>query len=370
MKRTDHSILAVLTCPPPWHGANIMNSLALKALQETGWRTNAITPRYGAELSDIGGRFSCAKVLELLKTFAKTCKVLFKCRPDLFYTSLNAQRVPMLRDILLSVPALLFRVPVVCHAHFSRFDEFAKNTDIFTRWLAKLYTRNIRSIIVLANTLRPQFSSFVAPEKVKVVQNGLPDSAVPSVEKKFDDQPTVLFLSNLIESKGYLDLLEAVPPVLKRFPSASFTFIGAPDKTEISHLEKLCSKRGLAKNVKFLGLCLAEQKNDALRNSWLLAFPTYYINEAFPLVLIESLMWGLPVVTTRVGAIEEIIESNQNGVFVSPQNPDELANEIINLLSNPLILQRLSQNNRTKYEALFTYEIFRANLSKALLDCL
>ena len=81
------------------------------------------------------------------------------------------------------------------------------------------------------------------------------------------------------------------------------------------------------------------------------AFDVYVcssIKEGLPYTILETMRAGLPIVSTNVGAIPEVINNNKNGLLVEPKNPEALAEKIKYLIDNPGIAKQLGENAKEK----------------------
>lgn len=144
-------------------------------------------------------------------------------------------------------------------------------------------------------------------------------------------------LANFYPTKDLLTLIEAAAITIKKFPSVNFVIIGEGQERKL--LEQKIKKLNLEKNVILVG-----QKKDAFR--YLSAFDIYVCSstkEGFPLSILEAMLAGLPIISTNVGGIPEMIRSGYNGLLVEPRNPEGLAEKIIGLLVDQEGAKRLAK---------------------------
>lgn len=134
-------------------------------------------------------------------------------------------------------------------------------------------------------------------------------------------------IANLRWTKGYPDLIDAARTVTTAFPRARFVIVGDGPLRE--ELEALRDDAGLTDRMVFTGARL-----DALR--LLSAFDLFCLpshHEGLPVVLMESMALGVPVVATSVGGIGELITDGVEGTLVPPHRPDLLAEALLALLT-------------------------------------
>jgi len=126
---------------------------------------------------------------------------------------------------------------------------------------------------------------------------------------------TVCFIGRLVPEKGLKVLIRAMSILLERLPAARLLVAG--DGPERRSSEKLADKLKISESIEFLGFVPNEELNCVLLKSHVLAIPSIWA-EPFGIVGIEALSMGLPVIATRVGGLQEIVEDNLNGFFVDP----------------------------------------------------
>ena len=142
----------------------------------------------------------------------------------------------------------------------------------------------------------------------------------------------VACVGGLQRRKGQLDLVEAAAPLAREFPDLVFALAGAEADAEyVETLKARIAGLGLGERFRFLGF--EPEVRNLLSISEVLAHPSH--SEGFGLAILEAMAMGLPVVATRCGGPEEIVEDGVSGVLVPPQNPRDLAEAIWKLLADP-----------------------------------
>jgi glycosyltransferase involved in cell wall biosynthesis len=144
--------------------------------------------------------------------------------------------------------------------------------------------------------------------------------------KKRPSAQVVGTVGRLHRQKGQQYLIEAAAQVLRRKPDTEFRFIGEGDL--LPQLEKQAEMLNIGSSVKFLGRRTDIAKQ--LGEMDVFVLPSLW--EGFPLVLLEAMAAGVPIVSTKVNGVEEIISNKEDGILVSPKDSEELAKGILNLL--------------------------------------
>ena len=170
---------------------------------------------------------------------------------------------------------------------------------------------------------------------------------------------SLLFLSNLIESKGVYVLLDACKVLKERGLSFVCDFVGGETK-EISAevFREAVATRGLEDYVTYHGPQYGEDKHRFFMNADVFVFPTYYYNECFPLVLLEAMQWRLPLVSSDEGGIPDIIQHGVNGFVAERKDVMALANALEQLITDPALRRQMGEAGYARYKELYTLEAF------------
>jgi glycosyltransferase involved in cell wall biosynthesis len=182
-------------------------------------------------------------------------------------------------------------------------------------------------------------------EDVGVVPNvtgGLP--VAPAGEP--EGQPGyLLFVGRLRIRKGVEVLLEALRDLRRRFPSAVLRIAG--DGEHRKALERKVEELGLGSAVSFLGTCDAARVRTLLKGAAALVVPSTY--EGMPLVVLEAMEAGVPVVASRVSGIPEVVLES-TGWLVPPEDPEALAGALAEVLADPDEAKRRGEAGRRRVE--------------------
>lgn len=114
------------------------------------------------------------------------------------------------------------------------------------------------------------------------------------------------------------------------------------------------------------GAIYGSAKERLFRESDIFVFPTFYEQEAFPLVNIEAMRAGLPVVSSNEGSIPEMVIDGLNGYIVEPKNVEQLADRVLKLIEDPDLRNKMGQSGRRIYENSFTINAYEKRLEKGL----
>lgn len=231
----------------------------------------------------------------------------------------SASRGSFWRKASMAWLARLFGVPYLFHIHSGEFLVFYREGcgPRAQRMVAGTLRRASR-VIVLAASWQRDFDQAIPGLKLVVVNNpidvpaGLPAGRSPV--------PSVLFLGRIRDKKGVFDLLEAMVAVHRAIPAARLVLAG---DGEVERARARAVELGLGDVVQLPGWIDGDAKFEALRQSWVMALPSYF--EGFPIGVLEAMAMGSLVVATRVGGIPDVIRHGENGLLLQPGDVAQLA---------------------------------------------
>lgn len=156
----------------------------------------------------------------------------------------------------------------------------------------------------------------------------------------------LLYVGRLAAAKGLPVLLQSLATLKLERPNIQLTVVG--DGEDRTALEDQAQKLNLANNVTFVGYQSPDQVRAHLANSDVFVMSSFA--EGVPVVLMEAMMAGLPVVATQIAGVSELVEDGINGFIVPPSNAEALTSRISTLLADSELRRRLGAQGRRKVE--------------------
>jgi len=181
----------------------------------------------------------------------------------------------------------------------------------------------------------------IPKDRIRIKPNFLPDAVVPGQ----GDGGYAAYVGRLSEEKGVHTLLTAWQH-LREIP---LKVVG--DGPLRSSLEQAAARHGLP--VEFLGFCDRATIMRTIRSAAVLVVPSQWY-EGFPMVVVEALASGTPIVASRIGSLDEIIEDRVVGMKFTPGNSADLAATVKTLWHDPRALNDLRRGARQVYERLYS----------------
>jgi glycosyltransferase involved in cell wall biosynthesis len=327
-------ILLIGQFPPPIHGLSV-------ALQ-TIVNSKIINESYSIDVLDIKEN----------RKFFRHLYNLIRKDADMFYFTISQSTFGNIRDLVILFFLVCKRKKIIIHYHGGYYKILFNKMNKVQKKLNQLLISKINTMISLSESLKGIFNDVIDYEKITVCENFISETSLSS-EKEFNkkiarlgEKPVldILYLSNFIKTKGYLDVLETAKDLREK--PVTFHFAGAffneKDREEFFQILK---ENRIEDKVEYHGIVGGDQKKNLLVKSDVFVLPTYYPNEGQPISIIEAMGNGLTILSTAHAGIPDLIKE-ENGFLVSPKSPKEISYHIEQLLINKEKLTFFAINNR------------------------
>jgi|YelNatPaOPRAMG01_1025707.scaffolds.fasta_scaffold00769_6 glycosyltransferase involved in cell wall biosynthesis len=355
-------VLVVGHIPPPYGGQAIMTQ---KLLNTEFKNVNFLFLNFSFSHSFREmGRSSINKFLLLFKYIFKVYLFRFKYRNlILYYIPAGPNKIPIIRDIIfLFFIRFLFKKKIY-HFRAAGLSDYLSGKNFFIKLIAKL-TYGSPTIAIQLSELNPPDGRFLNAKKIYYIPNGIEDqfNVELSQYKKFQsDKINILFVSVLREDKGLTWLIKSLKIVRENISSScelNIYIIGEfYDVSYEKYIHKLSNDLGLTDIINFVGSKIGHEKWEYFYNADMFCFPTFFESESFGNVLIEAMMFELPIITSNWRAIPEIV-TEEVGVVIPVNDVDLLAQKIILLINNPILRINLGKNARSRYLHFYNIDNF------------
>ena len=177
----------------------------------------------------------------------------------------------------------------------------------------------------------------------------------------------LLFLSNLIPSKGVYVLLDACKILKDRGVAFQCNFVGGESKEmDRRAFEEAVKERGLEGRVLYHGPKYGEEKEQYWRMADVFVQPTY--EDCFPLTILEAMQHGLPVVSTDEGAVPDMVADGENGFVCRRKDAEGLAQALERLLQDEALRHRMGAEGYRIYQEKFTLQCFEHRFTEILRE--
>lgn len=254
------------------------------------------------------------------------------------------------RKSIFGLLARLRGIPVLFHLHGAEmkvfYDGQAAPVRALITWILERYTR----VVVLSPSWADWVREVAPKARVFVLHNyvRLPE---PARSRDGNGPVRILFLGIIGHRKGVYDLLPAFSRALAAQPGMKLLIGG---NGEVDEARARATELGLGDAVEFLGWVGGERKDELLAEADIFVLPSY--NEGLPISLLEAMSWGIPVVSTTVGGIPELIRDGTDGVLIEAGDVPALTDALTRLAGNPALRARMGRAGRAQVADAFSRE--------------
>ncbi|KPJ72626.1 hypothetical protein AMJ52_05740 [candidate division TA06 bacterium DG_78] len=389
-------ILIVGPTPPPYIGPSVATKLILESELKNDYQIVHLETADRRSTTNIG-IFDLRNIFLAFIHIFKLSAILITSSPHIVYIPICQTIVGYLRDTIFIILAKIFGARVIIHLRGGYFRKLYDTSNIFAQCIIKNSLKLVSKVIVLGESLRYIFDRLVPNQNIVVVPNGIDSNYI--TEEEFEkaqevrmakvrndsminkvtlstkhyalsSRMRILFLSNLMKSKGFFDVIKAMSEVLQYTGDSELIVAG-----EFREQEKMkndvmsyMDKSKLDSHVKFIGTVVGAQKRNLLLSTDIFVLPTYYRYEGQPWVIVEAMAAGLPIITTDHGCIKEMVIHGENGFLIEKQNPQQISEKIIALLKDDDLRNRMGTKSRERFLKHYTKDIFIRGLNSVFED--
>lgn len=268
----------------------------------------------------------------------------------------------------------ILRKPVILHQHAADLELFL-NKNKFNKWLGRLVFGSSSKIFVLSENMKQITKAVTDNENIFIIENPV---RVPDFARANDvqaiDEVRLVFLGEIGKRKGIYDLIQAVSELTDEQKNKIHLDIGG--NKELDTLTSMIKQYGLEKTCTVHGWVDGDKKSELLREATVFILPSYF--EGVPISILEAMSYELPVISTNVAGIPEIVQHQYNGLIIQPGDIESLKQSILYFTENFERTKQYGRNSRLLIEkhdvpvvvdkilSLFESDIRKSKLKKNL----
>lgn len=356
--------------PPPIHGSAFATLHLIEAVAGAGALADHLEtgeddrPVFNTGVLDAQNLYLGVKhVLTLIL-------LLLRNRDADVHVPISQNRWGFARDAVFIWIAHLARRRVIVHLYGGLFGDFYAGLGTFERTLVRRTFGCVDAAWVETENRRTVFSVLLPPESIRVVENTADDCGPPARDPdrpapgEPGDRLRILFLSNLIPTKGHRELLAALELLAGRAGDEPLgidvRLVGEVEPDEAALVRAAATRLAAAgADVELRDAVMGEGKLALYRWADVLALPSRYPPEGQPLVLLEAMSAGLAVIGSDHSGIPHTVLDGEQGLIVPKGNAEALAGAVERMRGDPELVARLGRAGRRRYEehyALPAYE--------------
>jgi glycosyltransferase involved in cell wall biosynthesis len=231
----------------------------------------------------------------------------------------------------------------------------------FKKKITRFIVKNSDEITVVSSYVKERLLNLVSRDikeevqgKLKIIPMGVYTGLFQSeadretlkskyaIRSKF----VLLFIGRLADKKGVSYLIKAMPKIVSQNKDVILLICG--DGPLRKELEQITDELELQEFVRFIGYVTGENKIDCFALSDSLIIPSVVTEsgdtEGLPVVILEGLAAGKPIIASDVGGVKDVIKEGWNGFLIKQRNPDQIAARVLELISNEELRVKFSRN--------------------------
>lgn len=237
---------------------------------------------------------------------------------------------------------------LILHIHGGQYLEFYDGLSKRNKKKVLSFLKSANIVIALSEQWKANFESFFKLNNCIILENGIDLEKYYKARKEpIALNKQFLFLGRVSVDKGIYELIKAVSIVKKEYLDIC-VYVGG--EGDILGAEKYITECGAEKNIKLIGWLDEEKKIDVLSKVNTLILPSHY--EALPMSILEAMACGKAIISTKVGAIPEIVQED-NGILINVGEVDELVNAIKKCCEDLSWMKRVYNANQKKIYDLY-----------------
>ncbi|MEA2054534.1 MAG: glycosyltransferase family 4 protein [Candidatus Thermoplasmatota archaeon] len=351
-----------------YHVSELVNSFSKKGMDVIVITNKVEKPFYNvcAEVLEVNGITDPLFGTNISLAVTKKLKGFLNSDFDIMHVHHAFSRLPLAGLSLASKQ----NIPSVLTTHTV---SFFPDYEFFWNFISYGYPRYRLTIskadkIIAVSEAAKKFMSYFTQKDIVVIPNGvsikkfnLMDKDIARKKTGLNGDPIILYVGRLVPKKGVDVLILSMREVIKNYPHALLVISGTGKMLPL--LKTLVRIAGLDKNVLFLGFVEDPLLPYFYNSADVFVLPSITA-ESFGIVLLEAMASGVPVISTKVGGIAEVLEDGKYGILVEPNSPGKLAKGIIELLDDKNLRRNMAKKGRKKVERDYSWN----NIGKKIIE--
>lgn len=274
------------------------------------------------------------------------------------------------------VAARLMRRPHIYHVHNTLLSTYFRTylPTGFIKWLTLKLADKM--VFVSRRQMQELFENPKEENKFKVVNQGFDTQYFSRADEKdiiwrhkmaiSENSPLVVLIAASARNKGQEDFLRAASIVREALPDTQFAIIGGGDQRYLKELREMAVQLGL--NDKSFFVDFMEDIAPVYHSLDVLVCAS--MKETFGRTIVEAMLAGKPVVSTRCGGPEDIVIDGVTGLLVPLNSPQELANAILGILRDRELAQQMGREGKKRADRCYSMQSYARNMQEIIEECI
>ena len=292
-----------------------------------------------------------SKILNTLYTILISTYIIHRKNISVVYYTCSRSNLGSLKDLILISISYFYNLKIVNHLHGSDFNSFISNSPCLLRKIIVFSYNRVQFSIVLSSGMLNQFQLFKKME-LFIIPNFFLKSLEKYLPLKSNNQIRILFLSNIMKSKGIEEFLDALTIIFRKDNYINIkvdicgAFIGDKYLSKDGIRQIFFNKYNMlnkkyANKVQFHGYTTGDKKYKILSKSDIFVLPSY--SEGFPISILEAMRMGNVIITSNINYLQEIVTPKMG--FTCDIDPIDIGKSIEKYLYDIRILRKTQKYN-------------------------
>ncbi len=236
------------------------------------------------------------------------------------------------RKMMIFNLARLFRKKTILHMHAGEFDRYYKESS--RKEQIRKTIMDCDKLIALSKSWREYFIAFGKKAEDVILLNNIVD--FPEKSKTYQRDLRLLYLGWLGDKKGVFDLIDVIIANKEELKGRMKLKLGGFDNYD--RIRSLIEDNALEELITLEGWVSGEKKTSILEWANVFILPSYY--EGLPISILEAMSYGMPVISTPVGGIPDVVKDGVNGILVEPGNKEMILKAIRHYINQPDCIEK------------------------------
>lgn len=360
-------ILVVGQTPPPYGGQAIMIQYLLDGTYDD-------IEMYHVRMCfskgfEERGKFSFYKIYHIFEIILKIWKYRFRNGTKmLYYPVSSAPKVALLRDVIILAFTRFLFDKIIYHFHAAGVSEELPKYPSLLRKIC-FHVLSKPDLGITSSEFNPKDSQYLKAKMTRIIPLGIPDEnpneARTEIGRK--DKLNILFVGLLNGTKGEGYVVDALY-LLKQKGIAMDLFLAGKFESE-SYKEEFYKKAkdyGIEGNIHYMGIVKGQQKKDLFLQCDIFCFPSFFSSESFGIVLLEAMMYQMPLIASKWRGVQSVVEKDRNGFLVDIKNAEQIAKALEYFDANRDSIERMGKESRILFTEKYEISKYLIEMEKAM----
>jgi len=349
-------ILFLSPLPPPNYGSAMSSEMCLNILKKSkNFEVRNIKLNYSKKVLDIG-KINLDKVKGIKTVKNRIRRAIKEFNPDIIYFMPATARIGAIRDYFFFKEIRRHTNKKIVFHIRARIPEENWKNPVFRKIYTDMFSDKNAYAIVLGEELTSDLRGLIPKDKISILPNAIKnevrDKELNKIIKQRNKEKTtnILFLSNMDKTKGWIKLLEACKILDEKDFNFKCHFAGAwINKKDETFFNNFKRRNNLNEKVFYVGRVEGKKKTELFQKSHIFVFPTEYKLETFGRVVIEAMMFCLPVIANSIATIPSTIQDKKTGFLLKKNTPEEIVENIGLLIKDKKLREKIGREGRKRF---------------------